>query len=179
MFDIGGLELLVIAATALIVVGPKELPGLVRNVGQWVARARNMAREFQQGMEAAAKEADVEEFRQIGKMKSELEDEARGLGRGAQSLLDEHDEPPARRAAKAGPRPAPERRAGEERTEPEFDNGGGSGYADRPRRPGPRENGRAPVPRDYGDDRRASAPEPPADPDDPLERFQSGMRRGE
>ena len=60
MLDIGMLELFVIGALALIVVGPKELPGLLRTVGQYVAKARGMAREFQSSMEEAAREADLD-----------------------------------------------------------------------------------------------------------------------
>jgi len=60
MLDIGMLEIFVIGALALIVVGPKELPGLLRTVGQFVAKARGMAREFQSSMEAAAREADLD-----------------------------------------------------------------------------------------------------------------------
>lgn len=59
MFDIGGWELLVIAALALIVVGPKDLPKLIRSVGQWVGRARKLASDFQRGMDNAAREADL------------------------------------------------------------------------------------------------------------------------
>lgn len=59
MLDIGFMELLVIGALALIVVGPKELPGLLRTVGQIVGKARGMAREFQRTMEEAAREADL------------------------------------------------------------------------------------------------------------------------
>lgn len=60
MLDIGMLELFVIGALALIVVGPKELPGLLRTVGQFAAKARGMAREFQSSMEEAAREADLD-----------------------------------------------------------------------------------------------------------------------
>lgn len=60
MLDIGMLEIFVIGALALIVVGPKELPGLLRTVGQFVAKARGMAREFQSSMEEAAREADLD-----------------------------------------------------------------------------------------------------------------------
>ena len=60
MLDIGMMELFVIGALALIVVGPKELPGLLRTVGQFVAKARGMAREFQSSMEEAAREADLD-----------------------------------------------------------------------------------------------------------------------
>lgn len=60
MLDIGMFELFVIGALALIVVGPKELPGLLRSVGQFVAKARGMARDFQRSMEDAAREADLD-----------------------------------------------------------------------------------------------------------------------
>lgn len=61
MFDIGGWELFLIGAVALIVVGPKDLPRLVRNVGKWVGKARALARDFQTGMEDAAREADLQD----------------------------------------------------------------------------------------------------------------------
>ncbi|MEM9780872.1 MAG: Sec-independent protein translocase protein TatB [Pseudomonadota bacterium] len=58
MFDIGWQELIVIGVLALLVVGPKELPGLFRTVGQYVGKARRIAREFQRSMEDAARDAD-------------------------------------------------------------------------------------------------------------------------
>lgn len=61
MLDIGMMEIFVIGALALIVVGPKELPGLLRTVGQFAAKARGMAREFQRTMEEAAREADLDD----------------------------------------------------------------------------------------------------------------------
>lgn len=60
MLDLGMAELFVIGALALIVVGPKELPGLLRTLGQFTAKMRGMAREFQRSMEDAAKEADLD-----------------------------------------------------------------------------------------------------------------------
>ena len=61
MLDIGMFELFVIGALALIVVGPKELPGLLRTLGQYTAKLRGMAREFQRSMEDAAREADLDD----------------------------------------------------------------------------------------------------------------------
>ncbi len=61
MLDIGWSELLLIGIVALIVVGPKELPGLFRTVGLYVGKARGMAREFQRSMEQAARESGLDE----------------------------------------------------------------------------------------------------------------------
>ena len=62
MFDLGWTELLVIGIVALIVVGPKDLPVLFRNVGRWVGKARGMAREFSRAMNDAADEAGVNDI---------------------------------------------------------------------------------------------------------------------
>ncbi len=62
MFDLGWTELLVIGIVALIVVGPKDLPVLFRNVGRWVGKARGMAREFSRAMNEAADEAGVKDL---------------------------------------------------------------------------------------------------------------------
>jgi sec-independent protein translocase protein TatB len=59
MFDLGWTELLLIGIVALIVVGPKDLPILFRNVGLWVGKMRGMAREFSRAMNEAADESGV------------------------------------------------------------------------------------------------------------------------
>jgi sec-independent protein translocase protein TatB len=61
MFDIGWMELMLIGVVALIVVGPKDLPKLFRAVGQFMGKARGMAREFQRSMEQAADESGLRE----------------------------------------------------------------------------------------------------------------------
>jgi sec-independent protein translocase protein TatB len=61
MFDLGWAELLVIGIVALIVVGPKDLPVLFRKVGQFVGKAKGMAREFSTAMNDAADESGVRE----------------------------------------------------------------------------------------------------------------------
>jgi sec-independent protein translocase protein TatB len=67
MFDLGFSELLVIGIVALIVVGPKDLPVLFRRVGQFVGKARGMAREFSRAMNDAADEAGVRDVAQTFK----------------------------------------------------------------------------------------------------------------
>lgn len=62
MFDIGWTEFLLIAIVALIVVGPKDLPGLFRSVGRFVGKAKGMAREFSRAMEDAADESGVKDI---------------------------------------------------------------------------------------------------------------------
>jgi sec-independent protein translocase protein TatB len=57
MFDIGGTELLVVGVVALIVIGPKDLPDMFRQLGRFTAKLRSMAREFQRAMDQAAKES--------------------------------------------------------------------------------------------------------------------------
>lgn len=61
MFDLGWTELLLIGIVALIVVGPKDLPMLFRKVGQFVGKARGMAREFSRAMNDAADESGVKD----------------------------------------------------------------------------------------------------------------------
>ena len=56
-------ELLIVAALALIVIGPKDLPRMMRSVGKFVGQVRGMARQFQRSMDDAAREMDVQEFR--------------------------------------------------------------------------------------------------------------------
>lgn len=59
MFDIGWSELVLIGVVALIVLGPKELPGVLRMVGQWVGKARKMASDFQGQFQEAMREAEM------------------------------------------------------------------------------------------------------------------------
>lgn len=70
MFDLGMTELLVVGVVALIVVGPKDLPMLFRNVGRFVGQAKAMAREFSSAMESAADESGVKDAKQAFKMAS-------------------------------------------------------------------------------------------------------------
>ena len=61
--DVGGLELLVIAAVALIVVGPKDLPVMLRKLGQFTAKIRGMANEFRASFDEMARQSELDELR--------------------------------------------------------------------------------------------------------------------
>lgn len=63
MFDIGWSELLLIGIIALIVIGPKELPGALRTLGQWTAKIRRMASEFQNQFNEAMREAELADLK--------------------------------------------------------------------------------------------------------------------
>ena len=61
--EIGGLELLVIAAVALIVVGPKDLPLMLRKLGQFTAKLRGMASEFRASFDEMARQSELDDLR--------------------------------------------------------------------------------------------------------------------
>ena len=63
MFDIGWSELLLIGIVTLIVIGPKELPGALRTLGQWMTKVRRMAAEFQNQFQDAIREAELAELK--------------------------------------------------------------------------------------------------------------------
>ena len=62
MFGLGASEMVVIGIVALIVIGPKDLPGLFRTMGQFTGKARMMAREFSRAMEQAADQSGVKDM---------------------------------------------------------------------------------------------------------------------
>jgi len=67
MFDIGWQELFIVGLVTIVVVGPKELPRVLRTVTLSIRKIRGMARDFQDGLEELAREAELDE------MKKELE----------------------------------------------------------------------------------------------------------
>src|SRR5580704_2137416 len=79
MFDIGWSEFVVIAVVALIAIGPKELPGVLRMVGQWMGKARKMAAEFQGQFQEAMREAEMADLK---KSFDEVREAASGLTSG-------------------------------------------------------------------------------------------------
>jgi sec-independent protein translocase protein TatB len=63
MFDVGWSELVLIGVVALIVIGPKELPAVLRAVGQWTTKIRRMAGEFQSQFQEAMREAEMSDLK--------------------------------------------------------------------------------------------------------------------
>lgn len=65
MFDIGWSEMAVIALIALLVIGPKDLPKVMRSAAHWARKARGLAREFQSGVDDMIREADLDDARKM------------------------------------------------------------------------------------------------------------------
>ena len=63
MFDIGWTEMMVVVLVLILVVGPKDLPKVVRTVGQWTAKARRMSREFTSSLEEIGRETEIDDLR--------------------------------------------------------------------------------------------------------------------
>jgi sec-independent protein translocase protein TatB len=74
MFDVGWSELLLIGIVALIVIGPKELPGALRTLGQWMGKLRRMASEFQGQFQEAMREAEMADLKkQVDEMTTQAQ----------------------------------------------------------------------------------------------------------
>ena len=100
MFDIGWMELIVIGVVALIVVGPKDLPGMFRTLGRFTAKARALGREFTRAMNDAADESGVKD------MAADLRKAANPKSMGLDALKDAADKfekwEPSKPAAERG-----------------------------------------------------------------------------
>ena len=93
MFGIDSAELLIIAIVALVVIGPKDLPRVMRTVGGWVARARGMARHFRSGIDTMIRETELEDMQKQWAAQNER-------------IMREHPMPPGGAAPEPPPRPA-------------------------------------------------------------------------
>ena len=121
MFDFAWSEIALIAVVALVVIGPKDLPRVMRTAGMWMRKARAVAREFQGSLDQMVREAELDEVRKTVEqatrfnIKDEIERQHRSRRRVARSLSDplaakplaELPKPIAEAAAAAAPVPAP------------------------------------------------------------------------
>ena len=89
MFDLGWTELLVIGVVALIVVGPKDLPVLFRKAGQFIGKAKGMAREFSQAMDQAADDSGVKDVsKTLNTITNPIKSSLDGVNEAANSFKD-------------------------------------------------------------------------------------------
>src|SRR6202030_3514306 len=86
MFDIAWGEFVLIAVVALIVIGPKELPAVLRAIGQWTTKIRRMASEFQGQFQEALREAEMADLK---KEVDSLNDAAKDAAKGFTSQFDD------------------------------------------------------------------------------------------
>jgi sec-independent protein translocase protein TatB len=141
MFGIDSGELLIIAIVALVVIGPKDLPRVMRAVGNFVAQARGMARSFRGGIDAMMRE-------------SELADMEKKWQADNERIMREHPV--------GTPVPALDAPAGEDWPEPPDAPSAGPDLAKPVRRPRPRPDRPKPPPR------RAKPAGPPPPKDEPA-----------
>jgi sec-independent protein translocase protein TatB len=71
MFDVAPSEFMLIAVIALLVIGPKDLPKVMRVVGNWVGKARAVAGQFRSGFDNMVREAELEEMEKKWKAENE------------------------------------------------------------------------------------------------------------
>lgn len=110
MFDLGWSEMAVIVLVALVVIGPKDLPRVAREIGKWTAKARSMARDFQRSLDDMAREADLQDI------KAELDKATSGsIGKKIESFIDPDGD---LKKALDPTQPPPQRQLGAEPTAP-------------------------------------------------------------
>jgi len=95
VFDVGWQELFIIGLVAIVVIGPKELPRVLRTVTLGIRKVRGMARDFQDGLEELAREADLQDLRKeieegVG---DDLQKEIQGVGEDLQKDIESIGEP--------------------------------------------------------------------------------------
>jgi sec-independent protein translocase protein TatB len=95
MFDVAPTELLLVAIVALVVIGPKDLPRVLRVIGQWVGKARRVAAQFRSGFDEMIRESELAEME-----KKWAEENARIM---AEHPMIAPPEPPANTAPDAKP----------------------------------------------------------------------------
>ncbi len=100
MFGMGGVELLVVGTVALIVVGPKDLPVLFKQVGGFVGKARGMAREFTSAMNDAAEHSGARDLQKtLATVTNPVQSTMNSIGDSVKSSLDGDAAAPAPKPA--------------------------------------------------------------------------------
>ncbi|MCL4768409.1 MAG: Sec-independent protein translocase protein TatB [Hyphomicrobiaceae bacterium] len=90
MFDIGWSELVVVGIVALLVVGPKELPALLRTIGRYIGIVKRQANEFRAQFDEAMRETEIDQLRkEVAALKTEAETSLRSAEQSVESELAE------------------------------------------------------------------------------------------
>ena len=93
MFELGWQEIIILMLIALIVVGPKDLPRIVKTAGQWMGKARGYARDFQRTIEEAADATEIDAVKkEIDEANRELSTARRDVAEGADAMQREVNE---------------------------------------------------------------------------------------
>lgn len=71
MFDVASSEFLLVILVALLVIGPKDLPKVLRVVGKWVGKARSVAAQFRSGFDEMVRQSELEELEKKWKAENE------------------------------------------------------------------------------------------------------------
>jgi sec-independent protein translocase protein TatB len=110
MFDISWTEFLLIGIVALIVIGPKELPAVMRSLGQWTRKIRSLAADFQNQFHEAMREAEMADLKkQVDDMASDVKNydplkdvraDVEAIGKDIDNTVKSTDQPADKDAAK-------------------------------------------------------------------------------
>lgn len=107
MFDIGWSELLILGVMALIVVGPKELPGLLRTLGRYLGMIRRQASEFRSQFDEALRETEIDQIRKdMAGIKEDVASSVRDASRQVERDLDAGNLKPPSNASPSNASPA-------------------------------------------------------------------------
>ena len=114
MFDLGWSKILILAVVAIVVVGPKELPALLRTLGQFIAQLRRHAAEFRTQFDEAIRSPELDQIKKdVAAIKSDAHASLRGIERSIQQDVDaaktSFEAPPAPKSIEASVKPAEQR----------------------------------------------------------------------
>tara|TARA_B100000475_G_C14935324_1_gene289267 strand:- start:45 stop:401 length:357 start_codon:yes stop_codon:yes gene_type:complete len=90
VFDIGFLEIVIIASIALVVLGPERLPRAARTAGMWVGRARRMVADVKSDIDREIRESELADMRKLGEEVNSIKDDvSKDLNRATESIKDD------------------------------------------------------------------------------------------
>jgi len=107
MFDVAPTEFLLVAVIALIVIGPKDLPRVMRAVGAWVSKARGVARQFRAGFDDMVRESELKEMEAKWRAENERIMKEHPFDVTAPDAFSADAPPPSASAAEASPPTTP------------------------------------------------------------------------